>query len=182
MLNLNKCENCGNDHNGEYGSGRFCSSKCARGFSTKAKRAEINEKVSKTLLRNNGYTEEEIKIIKEEKIKHSTYIRDNEPLNLFDLSKRTITKVMKRMNLPCSLCNWYVEGVVCDIHHIVSRKHGGTDEHTNLTYVCPNCHRLIHNDKINESKIVPLESYIGDKWKKFYYVKYNKIMDKNKNG
>lgn len=46
---LNKCENCDNDHNGEYGSGRFCSVKCAKCFSTKAKRSLINEKISKTL-------------------------------------------------------------------------------------------------------------------------------------
>jgi len=44
------CENCGNPHDGQYGSGRFCSSKCSRGFSTKEKRKEINEKVSKSLL------------------------------------------------------------------------------------------------------------------------------------
>ena len=44
-----KCENCGIEHNGEYGSGRFCSSVCARGFSTKAKRYEINKKVSISL-------------------------------------------------------------------------------------------------------------------------------------
>jgi hypothetical protein len=36
-----KCENCGEDHDGSYGSGRFCSIKCARGFSTKEKRKEI---------------------------------------------------------------------------------------------------------------------------------------------
>ena len=29
------CENCGTEHNGEYGSGRFCCKKCARSFSTK---------------------------------------------------------------------------------------------------------------------------------------------------
>lgn len=52
MSNLSKCENCDSDHNGEYGSGRFCSSKCARGFSTKAKRTEINEKVSRTLTKD----------------------------------------------------------------------------------------------------------------------------------
>lgn len=28
------CEFCGKEHNGSYGSGRFCSSKCARAFST----------------------------------------------------------------------------------------------------------------------------------------------------
>jgi hypothetical protein len=46
---MNTCENCGNLHQGEYGSGRFCTSKCARGFSTKENRSEINKKVSITL-------------------------------------------------------------------------------------------------------------------------------------
>lgn len=43
------CENCQQEYNEVYGSGRFCSAKCARGFSTKNKRKEINEKVSKSL-------------------------------------------------------------------------------------------------------------------------------------
>lgn len=46
------CENCGNEHEGTYGSGRFCSSKCARGFSTKEKRSLINEKVRNKLSKN----------------------------------------------------------------------------------------------------------------------------------
>jgi very-short-patch-repair endonuclease/predicted nucleic acid-binding Zn ribbon protein len=46
-----KCESCLNEHGGVYGSGRFCSSKCARGFSTKAKRAEINQKVSAKMVK-----------------------------------------------------------------------------------------------------------------------------------
>jgi hypothetical protein len=45
-----KCENCNKDHDGTYASGRFCSSECARGFSTKEKRFLINDKVSKKLL------------------------------------------------------------------------------------------------------------------------------------
>lgn len=57
------CENCDIEHEGSYGSGRFCSSKCARGFSTKEKRSLINEKVSKSL---NGRGHEDIKIICEE--------------------------------------------------------------------------------------------------------------------
>ena len=43
------CENCGNSHDGSYGSGRFCSAKCSRSFSTKNKRKEINEKVADKL-------------------------------------------------------------------------------------------------------------------------------------
>lgn len=46
------CENCGIEHEGTYKTGRFCSEKCARGFSTKAKRKEINQKVSKKLKKN----------------------------------------------------------------------------------------------------------------------------------
>jgi hypothetical protein len=45
-----KCENCQSSHNGEYGSGRFCDIKCARSFSTKLKRKEINDKVSHSLV------------------------------------------------------------------------------------------------------------------------------------
>lgn len=45
------CENCKTDYDLIYGSGRFCSLKCARGFSTKEKRKEINEKVSKKLIK-----------------------------------------------------------------------------------------------------------------------------------
>jgi len=43
------CETCGKEIDGKFGTGRFCSRKCACSFSTKIKRLEINEKVSKTL-------------------------------------------------------------------------------------------------------------------------------------
>ena len=35
-----KCENCGKEHDGSYGSGRFCCKECAKSFSTKN---EINK-------------------------------------------------------------------------------------------------------------------------------------------
>lgn len=40
------CENCNILYNIKYGSGRFCSSKCARSFSTKNNRKDINIKIS----------------------------------------------------------------------------------------------------------------------------------------
>lgn len=43
-----KCESCDAEHDGTYGSGRFCGSKCARGFSTKKDREAINQKRSIT--------------------------------------------------------------------------------------------------------------------------------------
>lgn len=43
------CEKCNKEHDGKYGSGRFCSQLCARSFATASKREEINEKVSQRL-------------------------------------------------------------------------------------------------------------------------------------
>lgn len=43
------CEKCDKKHDGTFGSGRFCSQKCASSFSTKNKRKEINQKVSQKI-------------------------------------------------------------------------------------------------------------------------------------
>jgi len=87
------------------------------------------------------------------------------PSNILDVSKRTTFKIIKRLNLSCSLCGW--DKGSCDIHHIVHRKDGGSNEHSNLTYICPNCHRLAHENKI--SSFVSLQEQIGDKWKEYYF-------------
>ena len=186
MQKLNICENCEVSHTGEYGSGRFCSIKCSKGFSTKAKRKEINEKVSKTLILklNNKLTIEEVNEDKRKKqenknlLKHASYERETEATTLCDLSTRTISKILKRLKIACSNCNWYVENVVGDLHHIVERKNGGSDDHNNLCYICPNCHRLIHSNKIDINTLISLDKQIGDTWKEYYYVVNKKIKNK----
>ena len=37
------CENCGKEHDGSYGSGRFCCKECARSFSTKQSQGQLKE-------------------------------------------------------------------------------------------------------------------------------------------
>jgi hypothetical protein len=174
---MRKCEYCENEHDGDYGSGRFCNHICARGFSTKAKRKEINEKVSRTLSGYDGELTKQQRIQLEIAEKHASYVRETEITSILQLSKRTVTKILKRMKLGCSCCGWYVEGVSCDIHHINEKKNGGNDEHNNLTYVCPNCHRLIHSNKIKKDNLINLYDYIGDTWKDFYYVKKGKLQN-----
>jgi hypothetical protein len=41
-----KCENCNIKHNGTYGSGRFCSEKCAHSYPWKIKRKEMCKNIS----------------------------------------------------------------------------------------------------------------------------------------
>ena len=91
--------------------------------------------------------------------------------NLYEMSGRTITKILKRMKLPCFSCGWQVEGVVGDVHHILPKKNGGTDDPSNLTYLCPNCHRLAHAQILPQEDLKSIASEIGERWKKFYYVK-----------
>jgi len=52
---MKKCENCGKEHDSSYATGRFCSKKCAKGFSTKAKRSLINEAVRKKLTKEKKF-------------------------------------------------------------------------------------------------------------------------------
>ena len=46
---MKKCENCEEEHDENYASGRFCSSLCAKSFSTKKNRKEINAKISEKM-------------------------------------------------------------------------------------------------------------------------------------
>jgi hypothetical protein len=158
-----KCEMCSIEHNGTYASGRFCSYQCSRRFSTASKRAEINSKISNTLKgriveRSNTPPErpcEECgtlirKYVSEGKklkcgscVARSPYVRkDISKLQLMDLSGRTISKIISRAKLKCSICGW--DETIGDIHHIIHKKDGGTDHPSNLIYVCPNHHRVIH--------------------------------------
>ena len=38
-----------------------------------------------------------------------------------------------------------------------------------LTYICPNCHRLVHSNKIKPDDLIPLTKQIGNRWKDFYF-------------
>ena len=90
-----------------------------------------------------------------------------------DVSSRTAEKIMKRMSLPCSCCGFHVQGVTLDVHHIVPKKEGGTDDMDNLCYICPNCHRIAHtNSQLLKNQLVSLEQQLkdcGKDWHDYYY-------------
>lgn len=74
---------------------------------------------------------------------------------------------MKRLNIGCSNCGWNITS--CDIHHIIPRSKNGSDAHSNLSNLCPNCHRCAHAGLLD--KFVTLEEQIGEKWKECYFYK-----------
>ena len=85
--------------------------------------------------------------------------------SILDFSRRTVTKIIERLNLGCFECNW--NETPGDLHHIVPKSKGGSDSHSNISYLCPNCHRKAHRGMI--TKFVSLEEKIGDKWKEHYF-------------
>ena len=171
-----KCKKCNEIFNPNDLRQKFCSKSCAVSFNN---RLRIVSETTKKKISDTLSSKERPTVTKRLSLqKHASFVRETEITTLYDLSSRTAKKILKRMKLPCSNCGWYVEDVSCDIHHIIPRKEGGTDSHDNLTYICPNCHRLAHSDKIKSDTLTSLSEYIGDKWKEFYYVKHGKLEEK----
>jgi len=183
------CENCNFEHDGSYGSGRFCSKKCAKGFSTKEKRILINKKVSKTL-KEKPKLEAPIFEYICEKCRNtffSTKIRDNhkkhcnnckrtvvhfkskEELNtILDLAKTTVVKILHRAKRKCEICGW--DKASLDIHHIDGKKIKHPNALKNLVILCPNCHRLVGANKISkeELKKISMDKTFSN-WFEFYH-------------
>jgi predicted HNH restriction endonuclease len=91
----------------------------------------------------------------------------NDITSIKQVSPRTTSKILKRLKISCCICYWN-EGS-CDIHHINGKKIDNYDEHFNLTYICPNCHRLVHEGKIDKTKLIPLNDILPKNWTDLYY-------------
>lgn len=139
------CENCNGGHNGSYGTGRFCTLKCARGFSTKNKRQEINSKVSqKTKGRKNLFTLEQRQKGTENSRKNRIEKQKNRIENApFD----NLTKGEKRIRIfneqfkCCLICKnefWNNISITLELDHIDGNR--GNETRENLRLICPNCH------------------------------------------
>ena len=156
------CENCNIEHNNNYGSGRFCSEKCARGFSSKEKRLEINKKVSLKLkgrkvghgftfghVMQQGYRDKMLVSL------NQTY-RDK-MLNTdcqFLGKKLRKRKVMEEQGNKCALCGipeeWNGKTLCLELDHI----DGNSDDNTrkNIRIICPNCHSQTPTYKAKNAK------------------------------
>lgn len=105
----------------------------------------------------------------EECIQQRKHYKEN-PQSILDLSKRTISKILERANKGCAICGWNES--TCDIHHIIERSKGGTNNLENLIVVCPNCHRVIHSNKKYSVEYLTSKNIINDfpNWKDYYYI------------
>ena len=149
MSNIGNCKECNSSLEGKPAAQMFCSRSCGVIFNNKIRvfSKETRDKIRKAAIKNSKSTR---------KIK-----------NIFDMSSRTMSKVLSRLNIGCSNCGWN-EGS-CDIHHIKGRKIKNPHNHKNLCLLCPNCHRLVHEGKIDNSVLKSMKEILPDNWKDSYY-------------
>lgn len=172
-MHVKNCKNCNESFTTRYKCKIFCGRSCASQYNNRNREPLSNAqklKISESLKK--AYADGRLK--PKRGLKHAQAVGSytkgkyrQDPTSIFELSKRTISKILSRLDVGCSNCGW--SKGTCDIHHINGRKIANPDNHQNLCILCPNCHRLCHNKKLLPNVLIPLSSYIGDRWKEYYF-------------
>ena len=145
-----KSQKCGNNHDGLYGSGKFCSRSCAN---SRTHSEKTKQKMSKALKGNQPWnTGTKLSDEHKEKIAHSSTgkirprIPDNEVfVENCSVARHVIKKRIirdKLLDYKCAICGqekiWNGKELSLQLDHI----NGINNDHRlkNLRFLCPNCH------------------------------------------
>lgn len=156
------CEYCNQEHDGSYGSGRFCSEKCARSYASgdSIKRQIKNQKIS-TALRGHSISEETREKMKaankivanstknersKKLIEHYRMLRERKPFE--KLNKYWQKEILLEENgRKCDVCGqneiWNGKPLILQLHH--KDGHDKNKMKENTAIVCPNCHTQTDN-------------------------------------
>lgn len=147
------CEYCLKEHDGTYGSGRFCNKGCSCGFSTKNKRLEINKKISARLTGRKcpgsgfkkGYDSNRrvgaigVKLRAKMQEKKVSKIRSRSWNTCSRREKRR--RILVEQNESCNKCKlskWLDEKITLELEHKDGVNTNNARE--NVELLCPNCH------------------------------------------
>lgn len=154
-INKKKCEHCDKLHSSRYGSGRFCSSFCAKSYSTSLDRENINKKVSQKLKGRkltaggfkkgydpNRYVYTSADRQKSARARSRTLKERYNRLEWIELPNREKRRrILKEQNYRCLNCKrntWLNKKLVLELEHKNGNKRD--ERRKNLCMLCPNCH------------------------------------------
>jgi len=166
------CELCGDEYETTESKAKYCSHSCSAkcGNAKRKMSDEAKKKISESLKKYYKNNPHKIRRGAEaaEAVAKTTRGKFNKnPKSILDLAKKTVSKILARLKIGCSNCGW--DECVCDVHHIIPKSKGGSNDHSNLTYLCPNCHRLAHSNKLPVENLTTFEDFCKDEWLKHYY-------------
>lgn len=163
---MRQCERCNVEIKNRPDRNRFCSKSCSSigRIKTKEHRENISAAVKKAWLEKR-----EVFSSGSDHVKVTGAGTKTGRLidNILNCSKRTYLKLIKRFELSCCICGWK-EGTI-DIHHINGRKIENPHSHSNLTPLCPNHHRLLHNGLLKKEDVISLDKILPENWQHEFY-------------
>ena len=65
--------------------------------------------------------------------------------------ENTKAMVLNRDNYTCQCCRGKHKDSKLEVHHVIFRSNGGSDEQENLVTLCHTCHKALHDGKLNIS-------------------------------
>jgi len=153
-----KCKNCNLNFKTKDHRAKFCSRKCSTFYNNKRREKPSKEQrlnISnglKSYWKNNPdkIRRGEEAALSAAKSTRGKY-KERYPESILELSKRTVQKILTRLKIGCCICGWNESS--CDIHHIEGKKIENPNAHSNLTYICPNHHRMIHNNLVSKETV-----------------------------
>lgn len=162
------CEYCNEEHDGSYGSGRFCSKSCAKGFSSLNSRKERNEKIRNSV---NRYYEPKRKE-KEKRVKEKKEKKKVEQLNKYVRMKNgPYILVIPPEDYPGKryrdkyayehhVVYWVNTGIIPKeneiIHHINGDK---IDNRIDNLELLTNCEHSKHHGSLKKKKLIEVICY-----------------------
>lgn len=136
-----KCEYCGKEHNGMFGSGRFCNISCSTRYAD-----------TKVVHRPgfSGYRNVE-KANKTKAVKKELHYLTSSWDELTSSEKKR--RILETQNNSCNTCKiktWNNISITLELHHKDGDK--TNENYDNLEYLCPNCHSQTKTFRFNKKQ------------------------------
>ena len=134
-----KCLKCGEEHDGSFGSGKYCSKSCAN---SRIRTEEVKKKISEGILKSEWWTSKDFshnsnpeKIEKNKETWKSK--RNYGSAHIFSI-KKWIKEDRGHQCEECGIKDWNGKRLPMEVDHIDGNiKNNHID---NLRILCPNCH------------------------------------------